>query len=153
MHILGAYVRCNLPVARDLTLEDSNESFICFRLALLHSTTYLFFLYQSPTPSYSVVEAVSSNIDKARGIQPADIIVCGDFNARNPDWLVHSHTTDAAGLSCHDFAMSQDLTQIVGFPTRIPDWDVHQPFLSVSLFQSSKMINLYPSSIGKLITL
>ena len=35
-------------------------SLICFRLALLHSTTFIFFLYHSP--SCSVVEAVSSNI-------------------------------------------------------------------------------------------
>ena len=131
MHGLGVYVRCSLPIARNLVLEDNNEAFMCFRLALMHSTTYIFFLYRSPsTPSCSVVEAVSSNIDKALSMQPsANIIVCGDFNAHNTDWLVHSHATDAAGLSCHDFAMSQDLTQIVDFPTRIPDREDHQPYL------------------------
>ena len=108
MHGLGVYIQCNLPIARDLILEDSNESFMCFRLALMHSTTYIFFLYRSPsTPSCSVVEAVSSNIDKALSKQPsANIMVCGDFNAHNLDWLVHSHTADAAGLYCHDFAIS-----------------------------------------------
>ena len=33
------YVRCNLPIALDLTLENSNESFMCSRLAVLHPTT------------------------------------------------------------------------------------------------------------------
>ena len=44
MHGLGVYVRDNLPLARIPTLEDPNESFMCFRLSLLHSTSYLFFL-------------------------------------------------------------------------------------------------------------
>ena len=96
---------------------------MCFRLALLHSTTYTFFLYRSPSsPSCSVIEAVSSNIDKALVLQPsANIMVCGDFNAHNTDWLVHSHATDNAGVFCQEFALAQNLTQIVDFPTRIPD--------------------------------
>ena len=79
MHGLGVYVKSNLPIARETILEDENESYMCFRLALLHSTTFIFFLYHS---SCSVVEAVSSNVDKALILQPsANIMVCGDFNA------------------------------------------------------------------------
>ena len=48
------------------------------------------------------------------------------FNVHNTEWLRHSHTTDAAGLFCQEFAMAQDLTQI---PTCIPDCDDHQPYL------------------------
>ena len=112
-------------------LEEDNESYMCFRLALLHSTTYIFFLYRSPSSSScSVVEAVSSNIDKALILHPsANIMVCGDFNAHNTEWLGHSHTTDAAGVFCQEFALAQDLTQIVDFPTRIPDCVDHQPYL------------------------
>ena len=103
-----------------------------FHLALLHSTTYIFFLYCSlSSSSCSVVEAVSSNIGKALILQPsANIIVCGDFNAHNTEWLCYSPTTNVAGLFCQEFAMAPDLTQIVDFPTRIPvysyskaDWD------------------------------
>ena len=56
-------------------------------------------------------------------------MVCGDSNAHNARWLCHSHTTDVAGLFCQEFAMAQDLTQIVDLPTRIPDHDDHQPYL------------------------
>ena len=64
MHSLGVYVKSNLPIARETILEDENESYMCFRLALLHFTTFIFFLYRSPSSSScSVVEAVSSNID------------------------------------------------------------------------------------------
>ena len=77
-----------------------------------------------------MVEAVSSNIDKALILlPPANIMVCGDFNAHNTEWLGHSHTTDAAGVFCQEFALAQDLTQIVDFPTRIPDRVDHQPYL------------------------
>ena len=39
MHGLGVYVKSNLPIAQGTVLEDENESQVCFRLALLHSST------------------------------------------------------------------------------------------------------------------
>ena len=82
-------------------------------------------------------EAVSSNIDKAHVLQPSsNIMVHGDFNAHNNEWFHHSHTTDVAGLFCHKFAMAQALTQIVDFPTHIPDHDYHHPYL-LALFLCS----------------
>ena len=34
-----------LPFAQDVSLENSADSYLCFRLALLHSVSYFFFLY------------------------------------------------------------------------------------------------------------
>ena len=48
MHGLAVYVKEGLPFARDLSLENSADSYLYFRLALLHSVSYFFFLYQSP---------------------------------------------------------------------------------------------------------
>ena len=63
-----------------------------------------------------------NNTDKALIRHPSANIICGgDFNAHNKEWLVHSNETNSAGIFCHDFAVSQDLTQKVSFPTRIPD--------------------------------
>ena len=45
MHGLAVYVKEGLPFARDLSLENSADSYLCFRLALLHSLSYFFFLY------------------------------------------------------------------------------------------------------------
>ena len=45
MHGLAVYVKEGLPFARDLSLENSADSYLCFRLALLHSVSYFFFLY------------------------------------------------------------------------------------------------------------
>ena len=94
-------VKSNLPIAQQTIPEDENESY-AFSFASLHSTTLF---YHLPTSSScSVVEALSSNIDKGIILH----MVCGDFNAHNTEWLCHSHTTDVAGLFCQEFAMAQD---------------------------------------------
>ena len=51
MHGLAVYVKEEFPFARDLSLENSVDFYLCFRLALLHSVSYLFSLYQSPSSS------------------------------------------------------------------------------------------------------
>ena len=49
MHGLAVYARETLPISRETHLEKPTEPFMCFRLSLLHSTSYLFFLYRSPS--------------------------------------------------------------------------------------------------------
>ena len=44
MHGLAVYVKEGLPFARDLSLENSADSYLCFWLALLHSVSSFFFL-------------------------------------------------------------------------------------------------------------
>ena len=46
-HIHGpaVYVKEGLPFERNLSLENSADSPLCFRLALLHSVSYFCFLY------------------------------------------------------------------------------------------------------------
>ena len=45
MHSLAVYVKQGLPFPRDLSLENSADSYLCFRLASLHSLSPFFFLY------------------------------------------------------------------------------------------------------------
>ena len=52
------------PFAQDLSLENSVDSYLCFWLALLHSVSYFFFLYRSPSLLLcSVFDSISSNAD------------------------------------------------------------------------------------------
>ena len=44
VHDLAVYVKEELPFARDLSLENSAGSYLCFLLALFHSVSYLLFL-------------------------------------------------------------------------------------------------------------
>ena len=82
MHGLAVYVKEGLPFAWDLSLENSADSYLCFRLALLYSVSYFFFLYRSPSFSLCMVfDSISSNIDEVILINPsANVFVFGDFN-------------------------------------------------------------------------
>ena len=51
MHGLAVYVKEGLPFAQDLSLGNSADSDLWFRLSLLHSVPYFFFLYQSTSSS------------------------------------------------------------------------------------------------------
>ena len=53
----------------------------------------------------------------------------GTCNVHHKDLLTHSGGTDKPGVLCYNFSISNDLTQIVNFPTRIPDCDSHNPAL------------------------
>ena len=78
-----------LPFAQDLSLEDSAESYLCFGLALLHSVSYFFLLYQSPSWALcTVFDSISSNIDEVLSINPsANVFVFGDFNIHHKQGL------------------------------------------------------------------
>ena len=52
----------------------------------------------------------------------ANVFVFGDFNIHHKDWLTYSTGTDTGEL-CYNFSISNDLTQMINFPTQIPDCD------------------------------
>ena len=83
-----------------------------------------------------VLDSISSNIDEVLLIYPsANVFAFGDFNVHHKDWLTYSSGTDRSGELCYNFSISNDLTQMVNFPTRIPDCDSHGPAL-LDLFLS-----------------
>ena len=114
MDALAVYVKEGISFARDLSLENSADSYGCFRLALLHSLSYFFFLYRSSSSSlWTVFDSVSSNIDEVLSINPsANVFVFGDFNVHHKDWLTYSGGTDIPGELCYNFSISNDLTQM-----------------------------------------
>ena len=100
--------------------------------------SYFLFLYQSPSSSlYTVFDSISSNIDEVLLINSsANVFVFGDFNVHHKEWLTYSGGTDRPGELCYNSSISNDLTQVVNFPTWIPDCDSHRPAL-LDLFISS----------------
>ena len=100
--------------------------------------SHFFFLYRSPSSSLcTVFDSISSIIDEVLAINPsANVFVFGDFNVHHKDRLTYSGGTDRPGELCCNFSISHDLTQIVNFPTQIPDCDSHSPAL-LDLFLSS----------------
>ena len=124
------------------------ESFLesnSFEILPLCETNF-FFLYWSLSLSLCTVFAsISSNIDEVLSINPsANVFVFGDFNIHHKDWLTYSGRTNWPGELCYNFSISNDLTQMVNFPTWIPDCDSHSPahldfFLSSDASISSMM--------------
>ena len=93
---------------------------------------YFFIVCGSPSSALcTVFDSISSNIDEILSLNPsANVFVFGDFNVYHKNWLTYSSETDRPG------ELSNDLTQMVNFPTQIPDCDSHSPAL-LDLFLSS----------------
>ena len=84
-----------------------------------------------------VFDSISSNIDEVLSINPsANVFVFGDFSIHHKDLLTYSSGTDRPGELYYNFCISNNLTQMVNFPTWIPDYDSHSLAL-LDLFLSS----------------
>ena len=70
----------------------------------------------------TVFDPISSNINEVLSINPSAVFVFGDFNVHHKDWVTYSGGTD-------NFSISNDLTQMINFPTQIPGCNSHSPAL------------------------
>ena len=76
-----------------------------------------------------IFDSVLCNIDEVLSINPsANVFVFGDFNVHHKDWLTYFSGTDRPGEFCCNISISNDLTQMVNFPTQISDCDSHTLF-------------------------
>ena len=57
------------------------------------------------------------------------MFVFGNFNVHHTDWLTYFGGTDSPGEICCNFSISNEITQMVNFPTKILDCDSHSPAL------------------------
>ena len=93
-----------------------------------------------------VFDSISSNIDEVLSINSsANVFVFGDFNVQHKDWLIYSCGTDQPGEFCYknsvnSVIISNDLTDMVNFPSQIPDCDSHSPALLDLFFSSDTSI-------------
>ena len=60
----------------------------------------------------------------------ANVLVFGDFSVHHKDWLTNFGRTDKPGELCYNFSISNYLTQVVIFLTRIPDCDSQRAALT-----------------------
>ena len=115
--------------------------------------SYFFFLYQSPSSLCTVFYSISSNIDEVLSINPsANVFLFGNFNVHHKDWLTYSSGTDRSGELSYNFSISNDLTQMVNFPTHIPDYDSHSLTL-LDLFLSSNANTFFLLSAYRMLSM
>ena len=138
MHGLAVYLKEGLPFVRDLSLQNSADSYLRFQLALLHSVYYFFFLYRSPSLFlYTVFDSISSNIDEVLLMNPsANVYVFGELTSIIRTGLAILVELIDLVNSVTIFFIFNDHTQMVNFPTRIPDCDFHSPALLDLFFPS-----------------
>ena len=87
MHGLSVYVY-------DLSQENSEDSYLCFWLALLDLVAY-FSLYRSSSSTlFTAFDSISFNIDELLINPSANVFVFGDFSVHHKDWLTYSGGTD-----------------------------------------------------------
>ena len=98
------YVKEGLPLARDLSLENPVDSYLCFPRALLLSVSYFFFPYRSASSSLcTVFHSILSNIAEVLTINTsANAFAFGDFNVHHKDWLTYSVGADRPGELCYN---------------------------------------------------
>ena len=130
---------------KTLRIHTYAFDWIYFTLCLTSFSFFFFTLFIFIT----VFDSISSNIDEILSINPfANVFVIGDFNVHYKDWLTNSGRTDRPGESCYNFSVANDLTQVVNFPTQIPDSDSQGPallglFLSFDISICSTKLSLH----------
>ena len=85
----------------------------------------------------TVFDAIPSNIDELLSMDSsAHVFVFREFYTHYKDWLTYSGKTDRPDEHCYNLSISNNLTQMVNFLTRIPDCDSDIPAL-LDFFLSS----------------
>ena len=94
----------------------------------------------------TVFDSISSKIDEVLSINPsANVFVFGDFNVYHKYWLTYSGVTDRPGELCYNLSISNDHTQIINFPTQIPDSESHSPaLLFIFLSSDASICSAFP---------
>ena len=116
---------------------STNVADTTFKFSTAFSSLSVLLLFLLSTSSLcTVFDCALSNIDEVLSINPSAVFISGDFNIHHKDQLTYSGRTDRPGELCFNFSILNYLTQIVKFPTWIPDSDSHSPAL-LDLFLSS----------------
>ena len=112
---------------------------LMFSTSFIDSVSYFFFLYRSPSSSLcTVFNSIPFSIDEVLlSNPPANVFVFEKCNVHHKGCLYYSDGTDRPGELFHDFSVLIDLTQIVNFPTPMPDCDSHRLTLLFWIFFSS----------------
>ena len=137
---------------QNLSVENSANYYLCFRLVLLHSVPYFVFLYQSLSLSLcTVFDDILSNIDKVLLInKSADMAVFGDFKVHCKDWLTYSSGTDIPGELYYRFSISKDPTQTVNIATWSPVCNSLSPTVLDFFFSDANVCSTMTLSIWEL---
>ena len=101
-------------------------------LLFMFSTGFIQFLlfYLPVTFFVDSFDAISINMQEILSVNPsANVVVFGDFNVHHKHWMTYSGRTDWPSKSCHNFFISNELTQKLKLMSAI--------FHQISIFSSN----------------
>ena len=114
MHSLAVYVKEGLP-QKTLQILTYVFNWLYFTQCLTSFSSINDILRL-----HAQFSILSSNINVIPMINPsANVFVSGDFNIHHKDWLTYSGGADRLGELCYNFSISNDLTEMLNFPTWI----------------------------------
>ena len=102
MHTLGIYAKEGLPFARDLSLENYADFYLCLQLALLQCVLLLFPMSITFFILVHSFYFISSNIDEVLSINQSTAFVFGDLHIHHKNWFTYSAGTDRSGELCYN---------------------------------------------------
>ena len=117
------YVRNDITCSRAHQLDSSEFSTIWLKVNCHSLTKYFCAVYLSPnSTNYTrFFDYLNSTVEHILTHSPfSEISILGDFNVHHQLWLSSSFT-DQPGEQTYNFALINDLEQLVQHPTRIPD--------------------------------
>lgn len=66
-----AYIKDGFSCGKDTSRADPNLPYMCFRVTLAHSTTFIFALYCLHNSGVSIIESISEKIDHILSTHPS----------------------------------------------------------------------------------
>ncbi|KAL3274774.1 hypothetical protein HHI36_019559 [Cryptolaemus montrouzieri] len=129
---LCVFTRTDVACQKEDRMEDNAFDLAWFKICLQDEPLFLCCIYRSLNDIYfpRLFQYLGDKVDSIQTHHPvAEIIVLGDFNVHNTNWLRHSNRTDDAGRPAEILAISHILTQLVYEPTRIPDHPTRTPWI------------------------
>ena len=122
-----AFSRSDVQTLHFKQFDFSNPGVQLFwlKISLPHATKYICTLYRSPNSNNHelLFDHLSKSIETITLQSPrSEMVVLGDFNVYNSDWLSYSsNVTNPASPDAEAFAIVNDLTQVISEPKRVPD--------------------------------
>ena len=83
----GVYIKEGLPCDRDLYNENRQSPFMCFRMTLLHFTSFMFFLYRPHHEGAKVFDDISNEVDKIILNHPSTLMCNMSNGSHNQETL------------------------------------------------------------------
>ena len=119
---LAVYTKNGFPCRRASTYEDPSLPYMCFRIAMIQSTAFIFTVY-IVLKQIELLSLIASLRRQTQLMQQTTLLHLPIFVGISTfqEWLFHSNCTDEEGRHRHSFAIAYDLMQIVDKPRRVPD--------------------------------